>query len=242
MRAIVFHQYGDPKDVMELIHDREVPRPNADEVLVKVECSSINAADRYMVRADYLIIRLLLGLFGPARKHKVLGMDIAGTIQAIGERVEGFQVGDPVAADIRKSLGGGFGEYATVRAGRFSQKAGRSFFRRSATVPISGQAAMMGLIHCSIEPGDRILINGASGGVGSFGVQIAKSLGAHVTARCSTAKFDEVKSWGADETVDYKATSIRDLKRTCLMPCLILPASAALAVLQRSCGTMVDTY
>lgn len=96
MRAIVFHQYGDPKEVMALVNDREIPKPNANEVLVKAESSSVNAADRHMVRANYLIVRLVLGLFRPAEKNRVLGMDIAGTIQAIGESVEGFQVRDAV--------------------------------------------------------------------------------------------------------------------------------------------------
>lgn len=213
MRAVVFHKYGDPTEVMELVNDREIPKPNANEVLVKVECSSVNAADRHMVRANYFIVRLLLGLFRPAEKNRVLGMDIAGTIQAIGERVEGFQVGDAVAADIRKALGGGFAEYAIVKAVDLVKKPAEVSFELAATVPISGQAAMMGLILCTIKPGDKVLINGASGGVGSFGVQIAKAQGAHVTAMCSAAKANAVMSWGSDEIVDYKRTSIGDLKK-----------------------------
>ena len=213
MRAIVFHQYGDPKEVMKLVNDREIPKLNADEVLVKVECSSVNAADKHMVRANYLIVRLVLGLFRPAEKNRVLGMDIAGTIQAIGERVEGFQVGDAVAADIRTTFGGGFAEYAIVKAVDLVKKPAEVSFEQAATVPISGQAAMMGVILCAIKPGDKVLINGASGGVGSFGVQIAKAQGAHVTAMCSAAKANAVKSWGADEVVDYKRTSVRDLRK-----------------------------
>ncbi len=213
MRAIVFHQYGDPKEVMELVNDREIPKPNANEVLVKVERSSINAADKHMVRANYLIVRLVLGLFRPAKKNRVLGMDIAGTIQTIGEGVKGFQVGDAVAADIRKTFGGGFAEYVTVKAVDLVKKPAEVSFEQAATVPISGQAAMMGIILCAIKPGDKVLINGASGGIGSFGVQIAKAQGAHVTAICSVAKADAVKSWGADEIVDYKKTSVRDLKK-----------------------------
>ena len=138
-------------------------------------------------------------------------MDIAGTIQAIGEGVEGYQVGDAVAADIRKALGGGFAEYAVVNARDLVKKPAEVSFGQAATVPISGQAAMMGMILCAIKPGDRVLINGASGGVGSFAVQIAKAQGAHVTAMCSAAKADAVKSWGADEVVDYRTTSVRDL-------------------------------
>lgn len=211
MRAVIFRQYGDPKEVMELVDDRKMPRPSANEVLVKVESSSVNAADRHMVQANYLIIRLLLGLLRPAEKNRVLGMDVAGTIQAIGDGVEGFEVGDAVAADIRKSLGGGFAEYAVVKAADLVRIPAGVSFEQAATVPISGQAAMMGVILCEIHSGDRVLINGASGGVGSFAVQIAKAQGAHVTAVCSAAKIDAVKSWGADEVVDYESASIRNL-------------------------------
>ena len=206
-------EIGDPQEVMKLVNDRETPKPKRNEVLVKVECSSVNAADKIMVRANYLIIRLLLGLFRPAEKNSVLGMDIAGTIQAIGEGVEGFQVGDAVAADIRKSLGGGFAEYAVVKAVDLVKKPAEVSFEQAATVPISGQAAMMGLILCAIKPGDKVLINGASGGVGSFAVLIAKAQGVHVTAICSAAKANAVKSWGADEIVDYKRTSVGELSK-----------------------------
>lgn len=213
MRAIVFRQYGAPQEVMELVSNQEIPEPNKNEVLVKVECSSINAADMHMVRANYLIIRLVLGLFRPQKKKRVLGMDITGTIQGIGDGVEGFQVGDEIVADVRKALGGGFAEYAIVNAADLVKKPGEVSFEQAATVPISGQAAMMGLILCAIKPGDRVLINGASGGVGSFGVQIAKAKGAHVTAICSTKKAIAVKKWGADEIIDYKKTSVGELKK-----------------------------
>ncbi len=213
MRAVAFYQYGAPREVMKLVSEQQVPEPKRGEVLVKVERSSINAADRHMVRANYLIVRLVLGLFKPAQKNQILGMDLAGTVQATGEDVEGFQVGDAVVADVRKKFGGGFGEYAIVRAVDLVKKPAGVSFEQAATVPISGQAAMMGVLLCEIEPGDKVLVSGASGGVGSFGVKLAKALGAHVTAMCSAEKADVVKSWGADEVIDYKTTSVEDLER-----------------------------
>jgi len=214
MRAVVFRRYGDPKRVMELVADRKVPEPRENEVLVRVESSSVNAADRYMVRANYLIIRLLLGPFRPTAKNQILGMDVSGFVHAVGSGVSGVQVGDPVVADIRRSLGGGFAEYAIVRAEDLVEKPAAVSFSDAATVPISGQAALMGLILCEIRAGNRILINGASGGVGSFAVQIAKAQGAHVTAMCSMAKTDAVKDWGADEVVDYETTVVGDLSKS----------------------------
>jgi NADPH:quinone reductase-like Zn-dependent oxidoreductase len=204
MRAIVFRDYGDPQEVMELVEDCEIHEPNKNEVLVKVECASVNAADKYIVRANYFIIRMVFGLFRPSKKKRILGMDIAGTIKSIGKNVKGFQVGDAVAADIRKSFGGGYAQYAIVNAKHLVKKPVEVSFEQACTVPISGQAAMMGMILCDIKPGDKVLVNGASGGVGSFGIQIAKAQGAYVAAICSTKKVEAVKSWGADEVVDYK--------------------------------------
>lgn len=204
MRAIIFSDYGNPQEVVKLVKDYKIPIPNKNEVLVKVECASVNAADRYIVRANYFIIRLVFGLFRPSKNKRILGMDIAGTIQSIGQNVKGFQVGDAVVADIRKSFGGGYAEYATVNTKYLVKKPEEASFEQACTVPISGQAAMMGMILCSINPGDKVLVNGASGGVGSFGIQIAKAQGAYVAAICTTKKIEAVKSWGADEIIDYK--------------------------------------
>ncbi len=211
MRAIIFHRYGDPNAVMQITNTQEIPKPNANQVLVKVQCSSVSAADKHMVRANYLIIRLLVGLFRPARKNKILGMDIAGTVHDVGERVTGFKAGDAVAADLRKALGGGFAEYAIVNAEDLVEVPDAVSFEQAATVPISGQAAMMGIILCRLKTGDRDLVRGASGGVGSFAIKIAKALGAHVTALCSAAKAEVVKTWGVDDIVDCETTAIQDL-------------------------------
>ncbi|UZO80378.1 NAD(P)-dependent alcohol dehydrogenase [Aquimarina sp. ERC-38] len=204
MRAIIFRDYGNPQKVLKLVKNRKIPIPNKNEVLVKVECASVNAADRHIVRANYLIIRLIFGLFRPSKNKRILGMDIAGTILSIGRNVKGFQVGDAVVADIRKSYGGGYAEYATVHKKYLVKKTEGVSFEQACTVPISGQAAMMGMILYSINLGNKVLVNGASGGVGSFGIQIAKAQGAYVTAICSTQKIEVVKSWGADEIIDYK--------------------------------------
>jgi NADPH:quinone reductase-like Zn-dependent oxidoreductase len=211
MRALIFRKYGDPREVMEIVDNLDIPELNKNEVLIKVEYSSVNAADKHMVRANFLIVRLVLGLFRPSKKNRVLGMDVAGTIQEVGGEVEGFQIGNEVAADIRKMLGGGFAEYAIVRAVDLVMKPANVSFEQAAAVPISGQAAMMGLILCTIKSGDRVLINGSSGGVGSFAVQIAKAQGAHVTAMCSEKKANAVRSWGVDELVDYSKTSVGEL-------------------------------
>ncbi|WP_299256328.1 NAD(P)-dependent alcohol dehydrogenase [uncultured Aquimarina sp.] len=212
MRAIIFRDYGNPQEVVKLVKDCKIPIPNKNEVLVKVECASVNAADRYIVRANYFIIRLVFGLFRPSKNKRILGMDIAGTIQSIGQNVKGFQVGDAVVADIRKSFGGGYAEYTTVNTKYLVKKPEEISFEQACTVPISGQAAMMGVILCSINPGDKVLVNGASGGVGSFGIQIAKAQGAYVAAICSTKKIKAVKGWGADEIIDYqKKDSIKAL-------------------------------
>lgn len=213
MRAVVFYRYGAPLEVMELVSGLDMPEPKRGEVLVKVERSSINAADRYMVRANYLVVRLVIGWFKPAARNRILGMDLAGTVQATARDVEGFEVGDAVVADVRTKLGGGFGEYAVVRAVDLVKKPARVSFDQAATAPISGQAAMMGLLQCEIKPGDRVLVNGASGGVGSLGVMLAKALGAHVTAMCSAEKADAVKSWGADDVIDYKTTPVEQLDK-----------------------------
>jgi len=212
MRAVIYRKYGPPTEVMELENNIFIPKPLTGETLIKVEGSSVNAADMHMVRANYLIIRLILGLFKPSKRRRILGMDIAGTVESIGENVTGFKIGDSVAADLRNTFGGGFAEYAIVKADRLVKIPNNVSFQEAATVPISGQAAMMGITLCNIKPGDSILINGASGGVGSYGIQIAKSLGAHVTAICSSTKSSEVISWGADETIDYKVTSLNELR------------------------------
>ncbi len=138
---------------MKLASGQDVPEPKRDEVLIKIESSSINAADMHMVRANDLIIRLVLGWFKPAQKNRTLGMDLAGTIQATGKDVEGFQVGDAVVADVRKSLGGAFGEYAVVRATHLVKNPARVSFGQAATVPISGQAAVMGGSCATSNPG-----------------------------------------------------------------------------------------
>mmetsp|Transcript_5492 Transcript_5492/g.6386 ORF Transcript_5492/g.6386 Transcript_5492/m.6386 type:complete len:335 (+) Transcript_5492:389-1393(+) len=211
MRAMIFRQYGNPKDVLHLVTDQKIPEPKANEVLVKTETCSINAADRIMVRANYFIIRLLLGLFKPAKSNSILGMDVAGTIHAIGKNVENFRIGDSVVADISQSYGGGFAEYTIVKSSELVRLPPGVSFEDAATVPISGQAAMMGIDVCAINSGDKVLINGASGGVGSFGVKLAKAQGAHVTAICSPEKADTVKSWGADEVLDYTKVALVDL-------------------------------
>jgi len=195
MKAIVRTKYGSP-DVLEL-KEVERPTPKDNEVLVKVRAASVNKADLYFLRGP-LIVRLVGGgLLKP--KRKILGIDIAGRVEAVGRNVEQFQPNDEVFGCCR----GGFAEYACAREDLLALKPTNMTFEEAAAVPVAATTALQGLRKGQIRSGQKILINGASGGVGTFAVQIAKSFGAEVTAVCSTEKLDLVRSIGADHVIDY---------------------------------------
>jgi NADPH:quinone reductase-like Zn-dependent oxidoreductase len=199
MKAIVYTKYG-PPDVLEL-KEVEKPAPKDDEVLIKVHASSVNAYDWHMLRADPFFIRIMAGLFKP--KHKILGADIAGRVEAVGSNVNQFQPGDEVFGDV-SGRGGGFAEYVCTREVSLALKPDGMSFEEAAAIPLAAVTALQGLRDKGkIQSGQRVLINGASGGVGTFAVQIAKSFGADVTAVCSTGKMDMVRSIGADHIIDY---------------------------------------
>lgn len=200
MKAIVYHQYGSP-DVLELT-EVEKPTPRDDEVLLKVRAASVNPADWHLLRGEPYIARLQLGLRKP--KVRILGCDVAGWVEAVGKNVTTLQPGDEVFGSPFMHGFGAFAEYACVPEDLLAPKPATLSFERAATVPLAASTALQGLRdHGQIEPGHRVLIVGASGGVGTFAVQIAKSFDAEVSGVCSTRNADMVRSLGADHVIDY---------------------------------------
>ena len=197
MKAIVFPKYGSP-DVLEL-QEVEKPIPKDNEVLVKVYASSANPLDWHRMRGAPFVVRLSDGFFKP--KNPMLGADIAGRVEAAGKNVTQFQPGDEVFGEIGA---GGFAGYACVTADKLVSKPANISFEEAAAVPVAALTALQSLRNTvQIQPGQKVLVNGASGGVGTFTVQIAKSFGADVTGVCSTRNLDLVRSIGADQVIDY---------------------------------------
>jgi len=200
MKAVVYTKYGSA-DVVQL-KDVEKPAPRDDEVLVKVMAASANAYDWHFLSADIFLIRLTGGLLKP--KNHRLGADVAGRVEAVGSAVKQFKPGDEVFGEIGAWGNGAFAEYVCVPERAFALKPANLSFEQAAAVPMAAITALQGLRDIGqIQPGQKVLINGASGGVGTFAVQIAKSFGAEVTAVCSTDKMEMVRSLGADRVIDY---------------------------------------
>jgi NADPH:quinone reductase-like Zn-dependent oxidoreductase len=201
MKAIVYTEYG-PPEVLQL-KEVEKPTPKEDEVLIKVHAASVNYADWAFVRGKPFLVRLMgTGLLKP--KNTILGADIAGRIEAVGRNAKQFQPGDEVFGDISECGFGGFAEYVSVPENALALKPTNITFEEAAAVPQAATTALQGLRDKGqIQPGQKVLINGASGGIGTFAVQIAKSFGAQVTGVCSTRKMDMVRSIGADQVIDY---------------------------------------
>jgi NADPH:quinone reductase-like Zn-dependent oxidoreductase len=203
MKAFIYQKYGPPETLRMAEVDK--PAPNADEVLVKVLAVSVNAADWHVLRGKPLFSRATLGLLRP--KHQILGVDVAGQVEAVGSDVTRFKPGDEVYANLLDHGYGGFAEYVSVPVAVMSLKPANLSFEEAAAVPMAAVTALQGLRrHGDLQPTQRILINGATGGVGSFAVQIAKASGAEVTAVTSTRNLDLVRSLGADHLVDYTTT------------------------------------
>ena len=201
MKAIVFTEYGSP-DVLEL---KEIarPTPQAGEILIQVVASSANAADWRLLRADPFSVRFETGLLRP--KQQILGADVSGIVAALGPDVTRFNVGDAVYGDISDAGRGGFAEYVCAPAAAMARKPAGLTHEQAAAIPLAGVTALQALRdYGSIQAGQKVLINGASGGVGSYAVQIAKAYGCEVTAVCSTRKIEMVKALGADHIIDYK--------------------------------------
>jgi NADPH:quinone reductase-like Zn-dependent oxidoreductase len=196
MKAIVYTRYGSPA-VLQL-KEVEKPAPDAGRVLVKVHAASANPVDWHSMRGAPFVVRISEGLRKP--KDPRLGTDIAGLVEAIGNNVTQFHPGDAVFG----VCPGGFAEYASAREDRLALKPANRSFEEAAAVPVAAFTALQGLRdNGHIHPGQKVLINGASGGVGTFAVQIAKSFGTEVTGVCSTRNLDMVRSIGADHVVDY---------------------------------------
>lgn len=198
MKAIVYEKYGTP-DVLQL-RDVEKPMPKDDEVLIKIHAASVNAYDWHFLTADIFLIRLMGGgLLKP--KNTRLGADIAGRIEEVGKNVKQFRAGDEVFGDIGH---GGFAEYACASESKLALKPINLSFEEAAAVPMAALTALQGLRdEGQIQPGQKVLINGAAGGVGTFAVQIAKAFGAEITAVCSTRNLEQARKLGADHVIDY---------------------------------------
>jgi NADPH:quinone reductase-like Zn-dependent oxidoreductase len=198
MRAAVRDRFGAPANVVE-IQEVEKPVPADDEVLVRVRATSVNAADWYDVTGRPYIARPTTGLRKP--KNERLGVDYAGTVEAVGKNVTQFQPGDEVFG----GRNGAFAEYVAAKVDRaIVPKPDNATFEEAAAVPVAALTALQGLRDKGrLQQGQKVLINGASGGVGTFAVQIAKALGAEVTAVCSTGNVDTARSIGADHVIDY---------------------------------------
>ena len=201
MKAIVFTEYGSPDSLQ--LKDVPKPVPKSDEVLVKVHASSINSWDWEFQSGSSWITRLSAGLLKPKPTKQILGSDVAGTVEAVGKSVTRFKPGDELFGDLWDSWGG-FAEYACADENTFERKPNNVTFEQAAAVPQAGVLALQGLRTTGkIQPGQKVLINGAGGGVGTFAIQIAKYIGTEVTGVDATDKLDLVRSLGADHVIDY---------------------------------------
>jgi NADPH:quinone reductase-like Zn-dependent oxidoreductase len=196
MKAIIYTQYGSP-DVLQFT-DIPKPTPKDDEVLVKIHAVGLNAADWHLMRADPFLARFSAGLFKP--KNPILGEDIAGTVEAVGSAVTRFKPGDAVFACYARGLA----ECVCAPESKLTPKPANLSFEEAAAVPMAALTALQGLRdHGKIQPTQKVLIHGASGGVGTFAVQMAKHFGAEVTAVTSTTKMNAARALGADHVIDY---------------------------------------
>ncbi|MFH1103798.1 MAG: NAD(P)-dependent alcohol dehydrogenase [Actinomycetota bacterium] len=196
MKAVVQYTYG-PPEVLE-VREIEPPAIGDDGVLIRVHAASVNAYDWHMMTGKPYLARLQGGLRRP--KRQVPGVDVAGTVEAVGRNVTEFRPGDEVWG----TCGGAYAEYARATEERLVLKPANATFEQAAAMPIAAITALQGLRdHGHVQAGQEVLINGASGGVGTFAVQISKSLGAHVTGVCSTRNVESARSIGAEHVIDY---------------------------------------
>ena len=207
MKAILLSEYGLPKDLT--IGNVPKPVPDDEEVLVRIQSASINDWDWGLVRGNPFVIRLFFGLKKP--KISIPGVDISGTIVAVGSNVNSFKNGDEVYCDLSDSGHGGFAEYVCVQEKTLSKKPTSISHNGAAALPHAGLLALQGLVEKGkVETGQRVLINGAGGGVGTLGIQILKSYGVEVTGVDSGEKLELMKSLGYDRVLDYKKTDFTD--------------------------------
>jgi NADPH:quinone reductase-like Zn-dependent oxidoreductase len=211
MKAIVYKKYG-PPDVLK-ITEVEKPIPNDSQVLVKVHAASVNFGNLVLLKGEPFLARFAFGLLKP--KYSIPGGDVAGTIEAVGKDVTQFQPGDEVFGDLSSSGWGTFAEYVAVPEIALALKPANLSFEEAAAAPMAGVTALQGLRDKGkIQAGQKVLINGSSGGVGTFAVQIAKAWGAEVTGVCSTRNLGILQSLGADHVIDYTKEKFTDNKNT----------------------------
>ncbi len=211
MKAVVRTGYGPPGSLSL----REIAKPELgkDAILVRVRAASLNAGDLDYLYGRPTVARLVTGIRRP--RNRRLGLDVAGEVEAVGERVTAFRAGDAVIGDMTQHGFGAFAEYVAAPARAFGLKPDGMSFEQAAAVPQAAVLALQGLsVGRRIRPGDEVLINGASGSVGPFAIQIAKSRGAVVTGVCSTSKMDFVSSLGADHVIDYTHQDFTSLGET----------------------------
>jgi NADPH:quinone reductase-like Zn-dependent oxidoreductase len=201
MKAMIYTQYGSP-DRLRLA-DVPKPTPKAGEVLVKIHAASINSADLRLLRGQPFILRLAgYGLLKP--KWTILGADIAGQVEAVGSGVTAFQPGDAVYGDLSVCNMGGFAEYVAVQQTALAPMPANLSFEQAAAVPLAGITALQAVRDKgAVQPGEQVAINGASGGVGTFAMQIAHDMGATVTAISSASKLEMLRGLGAAQVIDY---------------------------------------
>jgi len=219
MKAIACTQYGPPDKLQ--FKEMPTPKPNDNQVLVKLHAASANPLDWRIMRADPFFVRLFMGLFKP--KLEILGSDFAGRVEEVGKNVTQYRPGDEVFG-AKGFAGGAFAEYVCATEEELAQKPANASFEQAAAIPVAALTALQGLRDKgNIQSGQKVLIDGASGGVGTFGIQIAKSFGAEVTAVCSTKKLETARSIGADHVIDYTQ---QDFTRNGRQYDLILAANA----------------
>jgi len=201
MKAIRYDRYG-PPDVLELA-DVDMPEIGGDEMLVRVRAASVNPLDWHLMRGKPYLVRMMAGLSRPRASAARLGADMAGSVEAVGGNVTGFRPGDEVFGGLENR--GTLAEYISIRHdGPVLTKPAGLTFEQAASVPVAAYTALQALRDQGrVQAGHKVLVNGASGGVGTFAVQIAKALGAEVTGVCSTRNTEMVASIGADHVVDY---------------------------------------
>ena len=201
MKAAVYHSYGSVDEIN--IEDVERPIPNENEVLIKVHAASVNSWDWDLVKGKPFIVRVLGGLSHP--RNKILGADVAGIIAEVGDKVKKFKVGDAVLGDLSTGRWGGFAEYVSAPETALILKPDSLPFADAAALPQAGVLAHQGIMdYKSLNPGDKVLVNGAAGGVGTYAIQLAKLAGAEVTGVDAAEKLDFVKSVGADHVLDFR--------------------------------------